>query len=117
MTTAPEGATDTAQKKPSPFGEGFSGEDFGLGNRSLLQVMDGRSLCLANLGEVGGAGAQSKAHRIGFADAQGEHDGGQSRLCFSFPTEGSAEGFVGFVCAFGGGDVSHNGDDSSLDYL
>lgn len=93
-----------AKKIPSRFGERILWRRFRLGNGSLLEVVDGRGFRLANLGEVGGAGAQSKAHCIGFADAQGEHDGGQSRLCFSFPTEGSAEGFVGFVGSLAGGD-------------
>ena len=81
--------------------------------------MDRCSLGLANLGEVGRTGAQSIAHRIGFADAQGEHDRGQGQLCFSFPTKGTSENFVGFDAALGGGgdDVFHNDADTILDYL
>lgn len=79
------------QKNPLPFyGEGIVGKG----------TLDSRS-----------ANAQSITHRIGFADAQAEHDFRQGFLGFRFPTEGSAQGFVGLVGTFARSDRSR-GDDA-----
>lgn len=47
--------------------------------------------------QIRSANAQSITNRIGFADAQGEHNFPQAFLGFGFPTEGSAQGFIGLI--------------------